>query len=675
MSQSNSSINTGNKKLVIGIDYAMAQSAVAYAKYDDRHPGVSRVQNITNFPRDRAPYGARSKSVLTEIFYGEREMLLQELGEGYLNVEAQHIMAQNASSGRSMPQNVLWGYDIRHLQRTANSLIHTVQSVKDIKFLFLQRAGKEEPTQAYKAITQHVKQLLATGKIEKASDIHADYLTFLVRHTKEQLLERGILEDGIPIILVLTVPVIYGAKERRELHQAMNIAIQRESFGPVTNGCAVGLSFVTEQEAGATYMLQRLREIPDLLPGNEIPETFTYGDIGGSTADFGTWETGGKETLRLKKEVVPLTSGVCGSSCLNAAMEKYALETLEDFEQYIVDKERGQTLRSVVQSRIILPFEEIHKPEMDYNDPSTLQFKFDLPGLPEDKDRGFSQGVWTISMTETRRIIEPIFNQNSSLLIGQVESAAVKGVAVDVAIVSGGFARNRALIRYLKDRLNVASPKTRLLYLTDDMMYGVEDAVSCGAVLRALDKENGPDRYTQCSYGLLRHMVHDEKSIPQQRGAQPWKGKDGLPYISSITWFIQKGAGPYAPFETFPVITSLHYFALNEPALLCEEIIYVADSPMASNYPVRHRRNRRSEVAAKVVFDAAHLRHKLPIVVADPTTSNERQYKLELQIKMVIDGLNIRFQAHWVQDDGTLEVIEGSKQMISMAAAFSPGTN
>lgn len=54
----------------------------------------------------------------------------------------------------------------------------------------------------------------------------------------------------------------------------------------------------------------------------------------------------------------------------------------------------------------------------------------------------------------------------------------------------------------------------------------------------------------------------------------------------------------------------------------------------------------------------------------DPRSGSKRHYKIELELVMIIDGRNLRYEARWPAGG---EVQSGGQ--ISIAAAFQPGTN
>jgi hypothetical protein len=66
--------------------------------------------------------------------------------------------------------------------------------------------------------------------------------------------------------------------------------------------------------------------------------------------------------------------------------------------------------------------------------------------------------------------------------------------------------------------------------------------VAYGAVLRALDKENGPERIIQASYGFQRAEPYDPISCVAHAETKPTRDKcDGELYVKdTIDWLIRK---------------------------------------------------------------------------------------------------------------------------------------
>jgi hypothetical protein len=63
-----------------------------------------------------------------------------------------------------------------------------------------------------------------------------------------------------------------------------------------------------------------------------------------------------------------------------------------------------------------------------------------------------------------------------------------------------------------------------------------------GAVLRALEKEDGPARITQSSYGFLRTEPHDPENCQAHKEVRPTIDKlDGGKYVrNTIDWLVKK---------------------------------------------------------------------------------------------------------------------------------------
>jgi hypothetical protein len=78
--------------------------------------------------------------------------------------------------------------------------------------------------------------------------------------------------------------------------------------------------------------------------------------------------------------------------------------------------------------------------------------------------------------------------------------------------------------------------------------------VARGAVLRALNKEDGPDRITSCSYGFLRTEPWEPDVYPEHEKVRCHIDKaDGEKYVdNTICWLINK-VGSIAYKKTPPI--------------------------------------------------------------------------------------------------------------------------
>lgn len=72
-------------------------------------------------------------------------------------------------------------------------------------------------------------------------------------------------------------------------------------------------------------------------------------------------------------------------------------------------------------------------------------------------------------------------------------------------------------------------------------------AVASGAVLRALNKKNGPTRHAECSFGFLRWEPQQPEiyqSHSQNRNMAVFDPDDGETYIQVINYFMIKVCNP-----------------------------------------------------------------------------------------------------------------------------------
>ena len=71
-------------------------------------------------------------------------------------------------------------------------------------------------------------------------------------------------------------------------------------------------------------------------------------------------------------------------------------------------------------------------------------------------------------------------------------------------------------------------------------------AVASGAVLRAINKEQGPRRIARSSYGILRTEPHGQ--YPEHRGVRKWRDPhDGQAYVRrTIDWVLKLVSSPFA---------------------------------------------------------------------------------------------------------------------------------
>lgn len=211
-----------------------------------------------------------------------------------------------------------------------------------------------------------------------------------------------------------------------------------------------------------------------------------------------------------------------------------------------------------------------------------------------------------------------------------------------------------------------------------------------GAVLRAMDKEKGPDRIPQCSYGFLR--TEPFKEWKEHKGVKPSVDElDGQKYVkNTIDWLVKKGVA--IKYHEEHIIDAYHLFPAWRRIFKCEEVLYVSDTSNESHYTKGHKKNKGfksqaldmspladiietgSEVVGKIIADMSFLvkENHIQLIKADPNLEVKAHYKIEFELAMIINGRNLRYEARWPRGGGGH--VHGSGQ-ICIAAAFQPGTN
>ena len=98
-------------------------------------------------------------------------------------------------------------------------------------------------------------QLKRLKLIKDESDIIADFLEHLFRHTKAQLTMSHGFHDKCSIEFVLCVPAMWTQKACRTMQTVMAAAISRSGFGNLHSGSVDNLFIVSEPEAAAACVL------------------------------------------------------------------------------------------------------------------------------------------------------------------------------------------------------------------------------------------------------------------------------------------------------------------------------------------------------------------------------------------------------------------------------------
>ncbi|KAF2111588.1 hypothetical protein BDV96DRAFT_634844 [Lophiotrema nucula] len=208
-------------------------------------------------------------------------------------------------------------------------------------------------------------------------------------------------------------------------------------------------------------------------------------------------------------------------------------------------------------------------------------------------------------------------------------------------------------------------------------------AVARGAVLRALSKSDGPERFSQCSYGLsLKEPYMPEEYEAHRNATAKIDDDDGCWYVErTIDWKINKGSQVPNGHEIKFLVRQT--FAHRRRKLGCTVDLYVSDKEHKSHYPLKHASNKGTELARKISLDWTILKKSKRFQPEMPLEdsvykgqANRMYWAVYYDVVLILEGRNPRYEARWPSSP---DLRAGEEQQvyeqgqICVAAAFKPG--
>ncbi|OBT51183.1 hypothetical protein VE04_08148 [Pseudogymnoascus sp. 24MN13] len=681
---------TGNKRFIVAIDFGTTFSSVSFLALPrdtgtndelNSHMYLDEIESIINYP-DEPRFGLlpRRKEVPTEIWYPKKAYLDQTLlgarprpSDIIIVDDLDNDHTQNRDQDRDEDadmetdedaddednKDTFWGYEVHQQLRYPDTNRNQNRRLARFKLLL----DESELTQKIRMdLEPNFEQLKRKKLIRDREDVIADYLKYLFSHVRDELIKRQDFSDACPVEFVLCVPPIWTPKASRIMQKNMERAICESRFGSVQNNSVDNLFIVSEPEAAAAYMLASTIAV---LP----KETFVLIDAGGGTVDAITYTVDKAYPLRLKAEGVEAGGALCGSSFLNEAYQAHLHSRLQG-EDYL--EVNGLTIESIIDAQLF-SFENEMKRSVDVvasNTPPEFVFIQGLQANPNPEKRFLNNRV-KIECTDLKEIFVPFLEKVAVLMRAQLNGAKEKGLNVKKVILIGGFADSPSLRSYITrelammqnhkgDRINLILPRA------------AETAVSSGAVLRALNKKDGPERISRSSYGFLCTEEHEPDVFPAHRGIRPFSEPlDGRKYLKyTIFWLIHKG--DEIPTEReYPIQVFYIFDAEEDTRFECKEFLFVSDNKMESHYRKNHEKNNGAAVVGVIETDMTFLKERNLIQPVEPEEGvrARRHYKVEYELVMIVNDRNLRWEARYPAGGE----VQGIGQ-ISIAAAFVPGT-
>ncbi|THC88294.1 hypothetical protein EYZ11_012257 [Aspergillus tanneri] len=529
-----------SRRFIVGLDFGTSFSSVSVLCLNDpqlqsSHAVLSDIWNICNYPEAPSYHNDNRIEVPTECFYPGgvpkhrkpvTHLKMTYEGEALSN-EDQFEQRNDEHTDGALVDSAMndideyeymdidnqlgeyyWGYEVQGAMMRHDDL-SACKPRRLCRFkLLLDQSNLTRNIRAN--LSSRLDKIQEEGVIskEREVDIIADYLYSLFQHTREQMRAKYGYTSGEQVEFALCIPAIWTRKACRIMQRAMTAALHWAEFLTEAYHDVDDLFIIHEPEAAAAYVLAYF---PDFKAG----ESFVLLDAGGGTVDAVTYKIAHTVPLKLEMEAVPPAGDLCGSTYLNERFEELIRGRLED-ESYLENKEM-----------------KIHKATQEFEDKLKRTFDpskqratdtLEIDGLRANRDKGFGPHRMYISSYtyERRNQMQQIFSdcleRTSRLMLQQLEQAREKDILV-----------KRMAETY--DYFNVSDFPSRAA------------AVSSGAILQALRKDNGPARTTFSSFGILQDEPYDPKNAAHV--AQPRARKSHnitkKSYIhETISWFVNK---------------------------------------------------------------------------------------------------------------------------------------
>ncbi|KAG7421219.1 hypothetical protein Forpe1208_v001845 [Fusarium oxysporum f. sp. rapae] len=477
-----------------------------------------------------------------------------------------------------------------------------------------------------------------------------------------EMTESG-FDDSYEKEMILCVPAIWTQKACRDMQACLAVAMKRANFtrADLQNKSIDNLFIVSEPEAAAAHMLSTSAEI-------KAGDCFVLLDAGGGTVDANTYRVSREEPLRLETEIVAPGGGLHGSSYLNEGFRDY-LEDLLAEETYLNDG--IETIHGIIERITFEEFEKRIKRGYDYNQ-QTSRKEIYIKGLRDNPVKGFRNECIYIPRLKIREIFFKHLDAIVEIVKSQLEEARGKGYTVGKVVLIGGFGTSISLSQRLQDFLEEYGREhnCRITLMEPQQGTSIINAVASGAVLRALNKANGPERIARSSYGILRTEPFGQ--YPEHAGLKPsYDRHDGMPYIKqTIDWVLKLGERVPSVWQCEPFTCSHTFDVWPVRPFICKEILYVSDRATRSHYRRTHPNNEGAEYVGEIEVDFSSLRDQLvpidPVVNRNQQKVGKRHYRIDFT--MAIKVVDRDLECFAIHDQKVVK-----KCRINIASGFRPG--
>ncbi|KAL6916145.1 hypothetical protein FSST1_007640 [Fusarium sambucinum] len=650
---------SGDNNLLIGIDFGETNTAVSHVQVpmsvDSKHIPTSWIRTIRGYPSgiDLGKGDPMCLEVPTQLFYPKGWIFrpLDELWDAPPGpVNTLNIKSQSRDS------RLLWGYQVsQHMSHVASHSKHDGTLVHRFKTLMDQSENHKQHKQS---LSSDLRLLSMNRSCRKEIPVNEmvllvtiDFLTKLLEFLKRRIYDSRNTSTIVSTEIIICVPVNWGQKATRDMQLCMVLAAKLSGFPGlrVHNKSMDNVFIMAEPEAGATWILPRY--LHHLQPG----ETILIVDKGGGTVDAQTYELTKTYPLRLKRQPIRHSGDSCGSNALNEAFFKLILKKLDGHE-YLEDQP-GVTIEGIAKKMAFDTFENGIKKSWDTFDMEQPDCIFEVHGIKYDPsfphDKGHPNRL-TVTANEMQTIFQGVFKKVYKIIATQLEAALNNGININTVVLMGGFALSMSLCQHLEVKLDHLGQDHRRTYRivnhADEDRMATIDAVGSGAVLRALNKEDGPSRVAKTAYGLGVFVRYDKKLHGIQKpidGIQNPREK----WIKTIQWVSKLGEvlppmhekNPYIRCCQFPYHDS---DGKRKKEFIIRDEIYLSDFASEDDYSIDHERNQDAEFIGYIYADVTHLANTFLCKRVKGKGRHQRgsrkYWEFHYDLVYQIDGLNMK---------------------------------
>ncbi len=540
-------------KFVIAVDFGTTFSSVAFVRLEPEAAtqlvGIESIKCIDNFPGmlPGPPIDALAyhQTVPTELMcYTQKDKATSEnqpesdfsdhesrcsLDEEWASSspddsdqEKEEAELTTAQAREILVRISNWGWGVHSRLMKPQTITADLAHLNNFKLLL-------DDSTATRDLRRRSARVMNMLKPAKVVDVIAEYLGQLLKHTKTRLTVTHDLRSDSPVEFVLCVPNSWTDTAGRVMQDALTKAAQMSWFIRPEEDTIRDLFFVAESEAAAAYAL----EDRDFLSRMTTDESLLLLDCGGGTVDAVTYTLTQTNPTRLR-EVVKPDGACCGSSFLNEKFKTLLQQRLG----HAIIRGNDTPLEDVI-AKLVQEFES-DKRKINILDKKANFEPLYVQGLEVNKERRFRRNKMDLKWNEMYEVFKDCIRGVADLMLKQLNAAKEKGVNVQTVIVIGGFGESPSLTNHLKKVLR--RERNRLGQPIDlELSRHVQSAVARGAVLRALRKEDGPERFTRSSYGILRSERYNEEDLKHRKFRVTRSPADGELYImDTIFWVIEK---------------------------------------------------------------------------------------------------------------------------------------